>query len=62
MKIVRLVLLLSLAVVPVACNSAAITEPENPTATSRPSFDGGGSTPPDTTVARDSGGLFGSGT
>lgn len=62
MKIVRLVLLLSLVGVSAACGSAAITEPENPSATSRPSFDGGTTTPPDTTVSRDGGGVFGSGT
>lgn len=61
MKIVRLVLLLSFAGVPVACNSATVTEPENPSATSRPSFDGGSSAP-DTIVARDGGGSYGSGT
>jgi hypothetical protein len=61
MKIVRLVLLLSVVGLPAACNSATVTEPENPAATSRPSFDGGSTTPPDTT-SRDGGGVFGSGT
>lgn len=62
MKIVRLVLLLSLVGIPAACNSATITEPENSSATSRPSFDGGSTTQPDTTISRDGGGVFGSGT
>lgn len=62
MKIVRLVLLLSLVGVPAACSGAAITGPENAsTAGSTPRFDGT-NTPPDTTTARDGGGLFGSGT
>lgn len=61
MKIVRLVLLLSLVGVPAACSGAPITEPEK-TATvgTTPLFDG--TTPPDTAKARDSGGVFGSGT
>lgn len=61
MKIVRLVLLLSLVGLPAACSGAAITEPEKtvPVYTT-PHFDA--ATPPDTTKARDSGGVFGSGT
>lgn len=64
MKIVRLVLLLSLVGVPVACSSASVTEPEGSApatvAGSLPSFDG--TAPPDTTSRDGSGPLLGSGT
>lgn len=62
MKIVRLVLLLSLVGVPAACSGAAITEPENstPAADRAPLFNTGSR--PDTAVARDGSGGFGSGT
>jgi hypothetical protein len=59
MKIVRLVLLLSLVGVPVACNGGAITEPENSAKVAPvPHFNG---TAPDTTKSKESGHIIGSG-
>jgi len=59
MKIVRLVLLLSLVGVPVACNGGAVTEPETSAKIApAPRFDGAS---PDTTKSRDSGHIIGSG-
>ena len=62
MKIVRLVLLLCLVGVPVACSADSVTGPKAGPAGSSPLFNG--TSQPDSTNStnRDGGGLFGSGT